>query len=477
MSKLAKNTAFYTLGSILPQAAGFILLPLYAKFLSPADYGIIGSMEALKGFLVILFTLSIDKGVVRLYWDYKGDERKVFLGIMTISILSLSIIGVTLFFALKPLISNIFKDIDFFPFYVYTTLSTLLSSFQLVPKKYLLLSEQAPAFVGLSILQFILRASFTIYLVVFMEQGAIGSIMGGFYSLVLMLPIYLVLTYRYVIFKFTKHILLEALRFSLPLTPPFFMTWLVTSSNRIFLERYVTLDAVGLFSLGMIIIGAILIFSSAFNNAYNPIFFRLANSDNQIQAINSLKKHNDFYVMFSFLLVFGLGLFSRDIVLLLFDERYHELVFIIPMLLGGTFWGQLSGINGRAFQQSKEMKLNMYISFSTGFVNLGLNYFLIIWLNIYGAILAFILTNIYSFWVSYYFTYKRCYFIPIDWLKIASVLIIGVFLIYLMNFILTPDILISIIIKSIIFLFMIYTVYRMYSKIVLELIGKTKVKL
>ena len=48
MSSIIKNTTIYTIGNILPQAAGFFLLPIYTKYLTPADYGIVSSMQVLS---------------------------------------------------------------------------------------------------------------------------------------------------------------------------------------------------------------------------------------------------------------------------------------------------------------------------------------------------------------------------------------------------------------------------------------------
>ena len=57
---LVKNTSIYTLGRLIPQLAGFFLLPIYTKYLTPSDYGIISAMQILSSVLVILFSLSIE---------------------------------------------------------------------------------------------------------------------------------------------------------------------------------------------------------------------------------------------------------------------------------------------------------------------------------------------------------------------------------------------------------------------------------
>ena len=76
MAKIIKNTSIYAIGNILPKAAGFFLLPVYTRYLTPADYGIVSSMQVLSTILAVAFTLAIERSIYRLYWDYKTDNDK-----------------------------------------------------------------------------------------------------------------------------------------------------------------------------------------------------------------------------------------------------------------------------------------------------------------------------------------------------------------------------------------------------------------
>ena len=55
--RILKNTGIYTLALILPQIAGFFLLPVYTRILTPADYAVIslvGSFTAIVGIFIAL---------------------------------------------------------------------------------------------------------------------------------------------------------------------------------------------------------------------------------------------------------------------------------------------------------------------------------------------------------------------------------------------------------------------------------------
>ena len=69
MTKLVKNSIVYTIGLILPQAVGFLLLPIITRYLTPEDYGIVSSVGVLGTILAIFLTLAVDTSIYRLYYD------------------------------------------------------------------------------------------------------------------------------------------------------------------------------------------------------------------------------------------------------------------------------------------------------------------------------------------------------------------------------------------------------------------------
>ena len=114
---LVKNTFLYSLGLIAPQAAAFFFLPIYLNHLTPSEYGILNSIQVLSSALIIIFTLSVDKAVLRLYFDYKDkEEKKNFLGTIFISISILSIFITTIIFVFPQILDSIFKNIRFYPY-------------------------------------------------------------------------------------------------------------------------------------------------------------------------------------------------------------------------------------------------------------------------------------------------------------------------------------------------------------------------
>src|SRR5215467_4945561 len=59
VKNLAGKSFIYGLGSVLLRSINVLMLPLYTRFLTPADYGIVAVTSALTAFLSIVLPLSL----------------------------------------------------------------------------------------------------------------------------------------------------------------------------------------------------------------------------------------------------------------------------------------------------------------------------------------------------------------------------------------------------------------------------------
>ncbi len=102
----------------------FIMVPIYTTYLLPADYGIVNSMKVLISIFSVIFTLSIDAALFRLYYDYKDDARRnIFFGTAFLLILIFTTVGAILLFLFGDTVEKIYQEIPFSPFYIITLLA------------------------------------------------------------------------------------------------------------------------------------------------------------------------------------------------------------------------------------------------------------------------------------------------------------------------------------------------------------------
>ena len=435
----------------MPQAIGFILLPIYSRYLSPSDYGIVSSMQVVSGILAVFLTLAINNSVYRLYFDYKTDnDKKDYLGTVSISIFFISLIIVALLFLFKDVVVQLFKEIAFYPYYVYAISTAYFTVYSLIPKIYLQINKKAGKFVLVSLLQFFLSTAMILYFVIVEDEGAEGMLKGTLLATIFMLPLYLYISYKAINLTFKSRIFKETLSFSLPMTPALLSAWILNLSDRIFIERHFNLHDVGIYSMGYKIGSLVLVFASAFSLAYNPIFYKLANSKDQELAKVKLAKYNHLYVLILLILIFLISLFSREAIQLLLDPKYFEAHKIIPIIAFSCFVSQAAGLLNLSIYQDKKTVQMMYLIVGSAVSNIFLNFLLVPKFGAFGAAFATVLSFVLLFIVEYSYS-KKCYFIPFNWKEISQFLLPLFFVYFLLEFTLrTTSIYLSISVKVVV---------------------------
>ena len=435
MSKIIKNTSVYTIGNIIPKAAGFFLLPIYTRYLTPADYGIVSSMQVLNTILAVVFTLAVERSVYRLYWDYKTEkEKKDYLGSIFVALVCIATIVLALLFLFKGLLGLIYKSIPFYPFYAYAIVTAYFSVFERLPKIYLQLQQKAGSFVILSIMQFVANTAFILWFIVGLKTGAEGMLKGQMLGHVLMLPVFLFIGFKIINFTVKLSIVRKSLNFSLPMVPTLLCAWVLNLSDRIFIERYFSLADVGIYSLGYNIAGLVFIIAGSFSLAYSPVFYKLAGSHNRVAAKRTLYSYNNMYVMIILLVCFLVSFFSKEVIVILLDPRFAEAHKIVPIIALAYFISIGASLLNLSIYQEKKTVAIMFIQIFGASLNIALNFLLVPNFGAYGAAYATVL-SFTAILICKYLYAKKCYFIDYDWNKIMMGLLLAVPLVSTVYFI------------------------------------------
>ena len=79
--KIARETMIYFLGMLLSRAASLIMLPVYTRALTPADYGILQLLDMTSDVVAILVSAGCTAGVMRFYFKTEVEhDRRAVLG-------------------------------------------------------------------------------------------------------------------------------------------------------------------------------------------------------------------------------------------------------------------------------------------------------------------------------------------------------------------------------------------------------------
>tara|TARA_R110002020_G_scaffold434476_2_gene644603 strand:- start:11468 stop:12883 length:1416 start_codon:yes stop_codon:yes gene_type:complete len=434
LNRLIKDTAYYSIGSFTAKALNFIFLPIYLNYLSPSDYGIISSMQVFSGILLIFLTFGLERSIYRLIFDYKTDaEKKDFLGTISISVFFLAIVICTLLFIGHSFVGRIFKNIPFYPYFSYAIITAFFSCFELVPLIALQVKQRAGLYLKYSLVLLILKLVPVLFFVIYLQEGAVGMLkggaVGGLVGALFVIPI----TLKQINLKFNKKILYNILVFCLPLVPLVISSWIVNMSDRIFIERLFSTYDVGVYSLGYKIGQLVQFLSVAVLMAYNPYFFKMANSTNLKAAKEKITKTNNLIALFVLVLTFLVSFFSKEIISIFFDESYASAINVIPLIAFGYFLMQLVSLQNLSFYQDKKTVEIMTLNGVAAVFNILLNYLLISKFSYIGAAVATVITQLLFFFLVYRFS-KKYYFIPYKWLILLPIFFILLIIIIINHF-------------------------------------------
>lgn len=381
LKRVFKDTVIYGLGSLLPKAAGIILVPIYTRFLLPADYGII-SLATMITTMVSNVMLLGQQGSLTLYLrqlenDGKSDEggALVFSAVSFVLLAGAVILGILL--AIGPVATPYVVNQPTFTFDPFMRIA-LMTAFLTLPFALIQAVNrsrgQSGTHTAMQLASFALNTTITIYFVVSLKQGAFGSLKGNFGAALVLMPVALYLLVRNMRFDFSGTWLKKSLVFGMPLIPHFFAGWMLTFSDRWILGHFRTLEEVGLYSLAYNLSMVLNMVVMAVNTAWGPVYYDLAATED---GRNKLPRLITVYAAAVTALAMAYLLFSREILLLLATERYYEAAPLVPIIVAGYFAFAMYAVMSTGIFFAKKTKLIPVISAFAAAVNIGLNLLLV----------------------------------------------------------------------------------------------------
>lgn len=398
--KVFKNSAFYMIASFLPAIVGFLMLPIYSRYLTPENYGVVALVLSLQAFLPLIMTLQIHSSISRFYFDYKDNKIKLHTFISTLTLLTFilsTMILILVLFNYKEIISFLFpKTIGYDNLFVLGILTAYITVFNSIFIALIRVQQKAKLFMKVSVSLFFISLIINILEVIVYEQGAYGVVEAALISIVISFFAYAFLVKELFTLKFDFNMVLEPLKYSIPLIPHSLSGLIFMYSDRIILERYVTLSAIGLYMFADKVAMIFKILVNEFNSAFSP-FFNEKSKQSKVEAIKEVQNISLVFVYITSMLMVLVALFSVELVYLLLDEKYFDTWIMIPLLSSAYIFRSLYCFSSSGLFFEKQTGKVAMITIVSGLANIGLNLWLI---PIYGLMVA-IYTTIFSFFLTF----------------------------------------------------------------------------
>jgi len=350
---LGKQSLIYGIGTILTRVVTFLLLPLYTNVFTTEEYGIVSLAYAFTGFVMIAYRYGMDSALMKYYIDAEGKDKKTyFTTIFSIQTLTSLIFSLFLFFA-AGFFAPIFLGGAYTQLMQLVAIILFFDALWMLPMLILRANEKPRQYISYSLLNVIMLMGFNIYLVVFLEMGIMGVLIGNIIaSGGLLLAILPIIIKNFSFKAISRSALYEVLKFGLPFFPAGIFTMIMELSDRYLLEWLADTAAVGLYSAGnkLGMFGLLLVMG--FNMGWTPYFLKIGKADDAPQTFARISTY--FLGLVGFFIVI-ISLWISHVVQIkigdttFFGEEFWSSTQVVPLiLLGYYFFGlyvlQLPGV-------------------------------------------------------------------------------------------------------------------------------------
>ncbi len=409
-SNPVKSAIIFTILGFMGPALSFFLLPIYLKYLTPEDYGILSLMMILGTFINILASLQLGAAFRTYYFDYNDDPPllKKYLQNIYSATLLLSIGFMILFVLIGPsFFSFIFKDerITFFPFGFLTVANTIFSLTTSIYLVFLKNGIRLKDFARYSIASLILTVSFQYYFIVIKQLGAVGSLLGSCISSFIIFSVVFISNFDLVRFHFDKKMIRNSLSYGLPVIPFLILNWFTIRGDRFFIEQFLSLETVGQYALLITIIGLLPLVMGAIENSIRPFLFEaFKQKDEKFREINN---YILFYIVVCLLASSGIVLIGNNLRFITSNPNY---LYVIPYFTLAAFTVFLRAYIRLFNEQLSFVKRSKDVTYLSiiSFVILIVAYLKLVpaW-EIWGALSAILIANLLSAFIFHYQAQKR----------------------------------------------------------------------
>lgn len=418
LRRLATTGAAYTAASILSKLIAVALLPLYTRYLSPEDYGAAEILFSAVVAASIVIRFGLIEAILRFYYKDDEDPVKVVAGTFAALFwLSTAAALIALPFA-EPISELLLEEsapdlvrIAIGGLWVLTMWEFLLTLYRL--------EERARAFFVTTILNVLAAIVVTVVLVVGLEEGARGLLLGSYATGAAFVLALILLQWRRLSLRFEVAMMRRLFRFGLPTMPAEVSLYLLHFVDRLIIVRTIGLAEAGLYSLAVKFAQAVNVLVRGFQLAWPPLAYSIRDDEEARRVYATVVT---LFVAGCAFVVTGMWLFSRWIVRALAAPEFFESYEAIGLITIGVTLYALYQVLVVILGRTGRTEFNFPAAIGALVANVALNLILVPPLGIVGAGLALALSYLLGLGLMYAFT-QRLFPVPYEWGRLLRIVL------------------------------------------------------
>ncbi len=379
---LSKSLAIYGAGDVAVQAINFLLLPVYVKYLTRADYGVLALLASVEAPVKLFFRWGLDGAFMRYWYDCPDNRARQRLA-STIFFFLLATNGALLVVSLvgAPFISERLLQAPGYTLALQLVLlNTFAIGFTFIPFHVLRMQQRAGEFSALTLARSVSTLVLRIVLVIGFTMGVMGVVVAD--VAVTAAVMLLMLRWFAPLLRplFSRAILRTSLAFGLPRIPHGFALQVMSVGDRFVMARYLPIQDIGVYSMGVSFGLIEKIALGAFEYAWAPFYYATAREPGAPQVFAAVTTYG---VAVLALMTAGLSAIAADLLNVVTAGQYVEAAGVVTWTAVGVFFYGVYLLTSIGLNITSHTQ---YYPVSTALgagVNIGLNF---LWIPRYGII-------------------------------------------------------------------------------------------
>jgi O-antigen/teichoic acid export membrane protein len=452
LKEVGSHSIIYGLGGALQSILGFILIPLYTRYFSADLYGVFALITLVGTLAGSVFYLGASSALSRSYYDYSDmQERKKVIS----TSFYITLIGAFLQIFAGVMVS---KDISVYLFktpayLVHIQLILISSAITFINNLFYLIlrfERKSKEVVFLNLASLILTTALIFVLIAVMKLGVMAPILGSLIIQVLLFGLLLFMMRNYLVLDYHKAEVKIQLMYGFPQMISALGYYLLNWVDRLFINRYCTLDEVGIYSLGHklgMIIHIILIIP--FSQIWAPMRLEYRH-DADARKFSELVL--TYYFIIGFFFTVGISVFARELLIIMAGRpEYLPAYKVVPLvMLAHLFYGTINIVDsGLIFE--RKVSYHAYLFFLTLVINIMLNYLLIPYWGYMAAAYSTLISYMILV-VSVIYLSNKLYAIPCEVKRVLLLLASSLIVMLLSNLSLAQERSIGLLFKAVLYI-------------------------
>jgi O-antigen/teichoic acid export membrane protein len=424
LKKTAKNSSIYAIGTMISRLTGLVMLPIYTRYLTPADYGVLELFSIAIELMGILVGLRITQGMFRYYiLEDDPEKKRVIVSTVLFTVVIASGMGsLVLFSGSEPFSLLIFGSADYefeFQLFAFTLMTNAISAVGLA---YIRARRKPVLFISVGIVTLAMQVALNIIFVVMMDMHVRGVVYGALITGSIISFGLVCYVFSGVGYHYSRPIAKKLVSYVAPLVLASLGSFFVAYADKYFIRIFGSLAEVGLYALAMRISSILSTIYQSFNMSWSADRYEIVKRNDANEVFRQVFR---FVSVLLIMVGVGLSVFANDFFRVMTNPEFYSAGDIVPILILAVLarlftmfcnFGVMLKERTRYIAESSWIKAVVAI----------VGYLIFIpYLGVFGAALALLLSNLFEFfWVNKHST--RLYDMTLQWGPVGLMLSAGV---------------------------------------------------